>query len=529
MDNTLFEQKEITHDPELILTALEQVLQSRCFRSRKILKKLLAYIVEQSLAGQAQQLSQYTLATEGLGKAADFSPDTDPIIRIQVGRLRKQLTDYYATEGRFDPVWIDIPTGSYQPLFVLKTLKQPPIVVADSVTSPSLSQGPNLMCIPRNFVADEAVGWAFVARLTQDYVNLLTRFNFCQILLAEQWLWEQCQQLSNAWHDSEADYALFFDLHYREHGYWLQCSLMHKRETQALWTQTFHLGAQYPEPMLRHKVFKRIAHDTITYDPGIIHTHWAAQLLNSGKPVAAHHQVLTSVRQYIWEPSPVTFQASFRACEQRLEAFPHDTQAWLIYALHCFTEYGVKFNIVDSPHTKIIQSASVLLQLAPNNAYSYTYHALQCLIEDDQQQCLHALQTALTINSLDSYLNVQIGLLYLAMDDWQTGSQFIQDTITISSLYPDWYHIPLSIAYYREGHYLKALDEARKIRLKHLWTPLLRTALYHCNHKLHQGKQEYHYLLQEHPEFAQTAATIVQNFPNKINAVLNQLLSHLPG
>lgn len=455
-----------------IQTELERILVSRCFRSRSILRKFLSYIVQETLAGRQEEIRQYTIATKGLGKPKDFSAGENPLIRIQAGRLRTQLEEYYTTEGRFNPLRISLPTRSYQPVFTHHTIDTLHCSVAVENISPSLSQGPGLACIPRNFVADETAGWSFITCLTRDYIQHATRFNFCQILFTDETLWQRPGQPDTAWHDSGADYALFFDLCRAGNGYHLQCRLIHKSCPQTLWEQAFLLGKTYPNHAMLGRIFKRIAHDTLTYDPGLMHSHWAQQLLVSGRPVAAHHRVLTAARQYLWEPSRATFQHSFRVCEQRLEQFPHDTQAWFVYANHCFAEFRVKFNVVESPHAGIAQAANALLQLAPGNAHSHVCHAFNCLLEEEGEQCREALQTAQKLNPLDSYLNVQVGLLYLALDDWPTGIRLIQDSVDISPVCPTWYHIPLYIFHHRRGHYLTTQKEANNIRPKPLWMPI---------------------------------------------------------
>ncbi|MBU0656033.1 MAG: hypothetical protein KJ914_13015 [Gammaproteobacteria bacterium] len=518
---------EINHPT--IQAELERILASRCFRSRRTLRNFLSYIVNESLAGRQEHITQYAIATKGLGKPADFSELESPLVRVQAGRLRAQLEEYYATEGRFDTLRITLPPRSYQPVFTSQPATTPRLPVIQENVSPSLSHGPGIVCIPRNFAADETVGWPFITRLTRDYVNLLTHFSFCQTVFTDETSWQQSDSPEYAWRKYGADFALFFDLHAENDTYKLTCSLGHSQNNQPIWEHTFKLGESYPDPALLNPIFKRIAHDTISYDPGITHTHWTRQILGSGKPVASHHSVLTAVRQYIWEPTPQTFRTSFHACEQRLEKFPHDTQALLVYAIHCFAEYGLKFNIVDSPQSRIAYATDALLQLAPGNPYSHAYHALACLLEDDDEQCRKSLEKAQSINHLDSYLNVQTGLLYLAMEEWQKGAWFIQDSINVSQLYPDWYHIPLSICHYREGRYLAAMQEAQKVRVKHLWTPMLRTALYQCNQKLQKGIQEYRKMLNDYPDFTHGSRKIMDGFPQpKVNNILSQLWSHLP-
>ena len=93
--------------------ALERVLASRCFEQAARSSGFLRYVVEQTLAGQGERLKGYTIAVEVFGRPPDFDAQTDPLVRVEAGRLRRRLIEYYAEEGRDDPVRLDLPRGSY--------------------------------------------------------------------------------------------------------------------------------------------------------------------------------------------------------------------------------------------------------------------------------------------------------------------------------------------------------------------------------------------------------------------------------
>ncbi|WP_308873799.1 hypothetical protein [Thiothrix subterranea] len=135
-------------DESSVLSELNNILKSRHFRSRKVLRAFLHYVVMQTLAGNIAKITQYAIAVEGLGKSPDFNSATDPLIRIQAGRLRKLLDEYYASEGRFDPITIELAIRGYHATFthsITQTVYQP-VMLAQ--TSFSLSQGPSIVCIP---------------------------------------------------------------------------------------------------------------------------------------------------------------------------------------------------------------------------------------------------------------------------------------------------------------------------------------------------------------------------------------------
>ena len=96
---------------------LGRILDSRGFANSKRLHRFLTYVVEQSLSGQAEDLKEYTIALEVFDRSPDYNPRVDAVVRVEARRLRQKLTEYYQTLGSDDPIRIELPTGSYVPVF----------------------------------------------------------------------------------------------------------------------------------------------------------------------------------------------------------------------------------------------------------------------------------------------------------------------------------------------------------------------------------------------------------------------------
>ena len=103
--------------PDGIRSQLFRILTSDDFSGRGRLGDLLRFVVEYALDGKAEKLKGYTIALEVFGRDASFDPSRDPIVRIQAGRLRQALEHYYLSSGKHDPIRIDVPKGSYVPVF----------------------------------------------------------------------------------------------------------------------------------------------------------------------------------------------------------------------------------------------------------------------------------------------------------------------------------------------------------------------------------------------------------------------------
>lgn len=96
---------------------LARILAGAAFRDSLRLTRFLAFIVEATLAGHSERIKAYTVAVEALSRNSDFDPQTNPIVRVEAGRLRSALARYYAEAGRNDPLAIELPRGAYVPVF----------------------------------------------------------------------------------------------------------------------------------------------------------------------------------------------------------------------------------------------------------------------------------------------------------------------------------------------------------------------------------------------------------------------------
>jgi hypothetical protein len=99
------------------LAQLDRILESHALRGSESLCKLLRHLTEHALAGTAQPLREYDIATQVFGRRAEFDPQSDSIVRVQMGRLRTRLAQYYAEAGERDPVIFDLPKGTYSVVF----------------------------------------------------------------------------------------------------------------------------------------------------------------------------------------------------------------------------------------------------------------------------------------------------------------------------------------------------------------------------------------------------------------------------
>jgi len=96
---------------------LQRILADPSFQSAPKLSVLLRYLVERTQAGQIDDLKAVAIAKAVFSRDDSFDAQTDTIVRVEAGRLRRRLAQYYAGNGLNDPLVIEIPKGAYTTTF----------------------------------------------------------------------------------------------------------------------------------------------------------------------------------------------------------------------------------------------------------------------------------------------------------------------------------------------------------------------------------------------------------------------------
>jgi hypothetical protein len=100
-------------DSQRYLDQVDRITHSHTLRKAESLCKLLRYLADHAFSQPGVPLKEYQIATEVFGRPRDFDPQADSAIRVQAGRLRLKLHDYYSQEGLADPIVVEMPNGVY--------------------------------------------------------------------------------------------------------------------------------------------------------------------------------------------------------------------------------------------------------------------------------------------------------------------------------------------------------------------------------------------------------------------------------
>lgn len=121
---------------ETIRLTLNRVLDSKGFQRSDRLRAFLAYVVRKEMTGEGAQLKGYSIAVDVFGRCQTFDADSDPLVRVHAGKLRKLLKAYYETDGLDEEWQIVVPKGTYVPEYRRGRAALPAAPVQSEVPSP---------------------------------------------------------------------------------------------------------------------------------------------------------------------------------------------------------------------------------------------------------------------------------------------------------------------------------------------------------------------------------------------------------
>jgi hypothetical protein len=152
-------------DDKAVLQQLDRMLKSRHFRNSRRYPAFLAHIVRRRLDGDLDSLKERILGIEVFKRVHDYDTGADPVVRITAGEVRKRIALYYHDEGTEQELRIELPPGSYVPVFsegalagpgpdsLSVLLDRPNVTGRPSPAPPELAESAN----PRRFGRNQVV------------------------------------------------------------------------------------------------------------------------------------------------------------------------------------------------------------------------------------------------------------------------------------------------------------------------------------------------------------------------------------
>jgi len=297
-------------DKHSILKESEHLLSSFPFRNKPQIQRLLSYLIEHSFDDKDSAYDQRAIALECLGRCADFDPSDNPVVRIEVGRLRKLLNQFYSTESSRSFV-ISIPLGQYRPIISrnLSNVKFIPQLIASPAEPESLT------LLLQFDTGDDEGGDLYLLR-HQIRIGLtvyIGKIKGVRLLVA---LPDEKGNVA-----SHVDFIVRVSIRPVTNAYQLLFSTNTKANNTSLNSQSFSLPSKYNDQQLG-RLINHCGADLLDREIGVLWKEWLSLRSNAGDVRSPRLNALIAYQHYLLNDTKVNLEIAFSAlCEVKDDYF----------------------------------------------------------------------------------------------------------------------------------------------------------------------------------------------------------------
>ncbi len=482
-----------------IRAALARLSDSPDFRASPHGRAFLGYVVEQALAGHADRLKAFDIALAALERDASFDPQVDPIVRIEAGRLRRDLEHYYLTAGRGDPIRITIPKGQYAPAFSKPAGDPEPEPIAPA---PAIRRASPLHGVAGRAVAVAALcvlllvagvwRWApwradqqaqrigpavviqpfeplgggegsqlLAAGLTSGLLNELVRFDGIQVFIGAPQV-NGAAALPPAAAGVPA-YIVAGEVDREPSRVRVNARMMEGTSGELLWSQSFDralttTGIFDVQTELSRAIVGRLAQ---TY--GAITQATAKQLGRTVPETLYAYDCVQRAFAYRRSFAKELYPA-VRAClEEAVKRDPRYATAWAMLAFAHLD--AARFDLIEpaAQATELqvgLGAAKQAVELAPNSVTALQALAALRYGTGDFEEAERVQRQVIALSPNNPESLAQLGWRLAVHGRWEEGRKLLGDAISLSVVVPNWYYTTLAMALYLGGDLVGARDAA---------------------------------------------------------------------
>ena len=483
--------------------ALERILASRCFQQAGRASDFLRFVVEQTLAGNGQRLKGYTIGVEVFGRPADFDAQSDALVRVEAGRLRRRLVEYYAGEGSADPVRIELPRGTYAAEYCFTFADKetvaaptpPPVANAAHVSLPwrraafglalllvaavgvmawqqlamretqrelaSLEQPqqpewPRIVVVPFENLSADAELDAFAASMTEEIMVRLGDLPFVVIASRASWYSSSGQRNLDA--AAAGDYVLTGSVRGTGTQARISARLIEAETGAQLWT------AAYDEPLAADGVpelEERIAHDVVAitapYGP-IFEAELARARRSLDSPklsdcVAAYHEY----RRRVTPANYTTTRECYRSVSARQ---PGIAPVWSGLAMLYVDEYASSFGRTGDEALEAARQATEKALAIDGDDLLANLALTRVQFFDGDPEFRHSIERNVARRPDGAQAYAQGGFLLVITGDSAQGLALAEQARRLTKTPIGFYHLTYAASYLRERRFTEALSSA---------------------------------------------------------------------
>lgn len=401
--------------------SVEQLFASADFDASRRSREFLRFTVEETLAGRGDELTQTEIATRVFGRKEDFDAVVDPIVRIQAGRLRRSLERYYLLSGKQDPVQIELPRGTYVPVFRPHAAEEP--------AAPE-SRAPPLRPVAGAGAAD---GWPEVAirpfdcradadataeRVNEELVLELTRYRDVRVLLER----EMDEPASHA----GARFSLRGRVRAEESGFRVTAQVVDRVTGEQVWGDEYGTAAGPGRWSGTPDDIGRVIAARVGAEEGVVIQMLANERRKARRAAVTPYGAMLMAYEFFLARDPAMLVPALEALRKLVHEQPECAPAWTRLARLCLANHAFEVTTISTPLDEALTYAQRGVRVDPTSRQARSILAAILLVKGELDSARDELEEVLRLcpDSL-VYLEV-IGYFLALLGDGERGPALIR-------------------------------------------------------------------------------------------------------
>lgn len=508
------EQEQIGLDTFLTIPAqaireeLGRILASPDFQGSAMLRHMLRFVVEKALGGCTQEIKGYTIATQALGRKANFDGNKDPIVRILGGRLRRALEHYYLTHGARDSIRIDIPRGTYIPTF--QNGCQEAIKAAE--TAVMLPTGPTVAVLPLLNLSGDPQQEYFTDGLGEELTSELARYQDLQVIAFQSTRFYKGREADVREIGQDLKVRFLVAGSVRQAGGTIKINLqvIDALTGSRLWGEQFCRELKADSIIALQEEIARQVVGKIGSLYGVIFRTLSQEARRKPPESLETYEAFLRFHHHVTVLNGQTFAETLKVLEQAVKREPESGLSWSLLSFLYGQSYSLQLAPLESPLEQALVAARKGTALEPENQIARAATAQVYFFRNERELFLPEAEIALALNPNAPAPIGFLGWLLAFYGEWERGLAILEKGKALNPHYPGWFHMAPCFYYFLQKRCNKAYQEAQQLQMPQLfWDPLLRAASLGHLGKSSEAAQALAELLTLKPDFPQQARFLI--------------------
>ena len=491
-----------------VLAELERIVSGPPFNNAARLADFLQYVVAETLAGRTKSLKQFNIGIDVFDRGETFDPATDPIVRIQAGRVRRALTRYYSEDGATSRIRINIPVGSYAATFNYAENTGDAAIHA-SANPANISAAPIIAVLPFIDQSHEPLKDYLINGMLEEISAELSRFSSIRVIAYSSALLAAAKNESpiEQARAMGADFALHGTVRADAHEQRITLHLIDTANGEKVWSRREQrLLTSGVKALADFRMLRRLA-SQIADTFGVVQRLHLETRAKQDRSSDAAFGAIMAFHQYTLIINPENFSNALGLLENALQQEPDNAAVNAKLALLYLDAHAFGFDGAPAD----CREAGILMArrartLNPMSQQVRMTNAFAHLLEGDRYSLVRSAESIVEINPNAAYMTGAAAFYLATAGEYGRAEQLFNESLQLNPFYPTWFHfVPFAVAFQKKD-YDKALAEAREFAIPgFFWSHIAMVSALIKTENPHAAAEELERLLECRPGIVASA------------------------